>query len=196
MYLVHDTCYLSFINVRTVKDRIAGATLLNRGITNQYLSGKKFILLYKGTKDGFTEAAFASKCHNKGPTVAFVSSTSGYCFGGYNPESWKPTPSTNSNPGAFLFASGGYAGAAMKFPLAQGRQSATQSAGCLMVFGDNDIVIRAQQRNPNGSVSNHTSATFQFPRSYTDHSGYASSIFTGSHTTNHNIQDIEVFLVK
>ena len=37
----------------------------------------RFELLYRGTKDGFTEQAFGDKCDNQGDTLIIVKATTG-----------------------------------------------------------------------------------------------------------------------
>lgn len=58
-------------------------------IINSWIGGrKKFNLLYKASKDGFTASAFHEKCDSKGATVTFITSLEDYVFGGYTPVSW------------------------------------------------------------------------------------------------------------
>ena len=49
----------------------------------------KFELLYKGSRDGFTNEAFILKCYNKGPTVFVAKLVNSRRFGGFAPDSWK-----------------------------------------------------------------------------------------------------------
>ena len=48
----------------------------------------RFELLYRGTKDGFTEQAFGDKCDNQGDTLIIVKATTGQIFGGYTNIPW------------------------------------------------------------------------------------------------------------
>lgn len=84
------------------RDQLEGATLLNRTFVNSWLPHKKFILLYKATRDGFHEQQFARLCHNKGATITYIHTNVGYTIGGYNPDSWKPGFAAVSSSG-FLF---------------------------------------------------------------------------------------------
>ena len=45
-------------------------------------------LIYRGSEDGFTAAAFHSKCDKKGPTLAIIKSKKGKTFGGYTDIEW------------------------------------------------------------------------------------------------------------
>ena len=47
-----------------------------------------FRLIFRGSKDGFTAAAFHLKCDNKGPTFIIIKSESGKIFGGYTDIAW------------------------------------------------------------------------------------------------------------
>jgi hypothetical protein len=56
-------------------------------------TGKRFELLYRGSRDGMTPAAFHEKCDGKGPTLVLVAGQSEgkpVCvFGGYAGKSWE-----------------------------------------------------------------------------------------------------------
>jgi len=171
-----------------IRDKLEGATLFSGSKTqvNQWLPGKKFQLIYKGTRDGFTEQTFANLCHNKGPTICFIQEFShGYVFGGYNPDPWKSTPTTSSNPAAFIFTTANSPYHNMKLSCITGRNSITQTPGCLMVFGDGDISVRVNQPTP---------SHIQFPKSYADVSGYGANLFCANSTFI--VREIEVFLVR
>ena len=55
--------------------------------------GKIWRLLFRASRDGFTAAAFHSKCDDQGATVTIVKSGHNI-FGGFTEESW-------TNPGKF-----------------------------------------------------------------------------------------------
>jgi hypothetical protein len=44
---------------------------------------KKFILLLRGSVDGFSSQVFKQKCQNKGKMICIVKDTNGKIFGGY-----------------------------------------------------------------------------------------------------------------
>ena len=46
-------------------------------------------LLYRGSRDGFSSAAFHSRCDLKGRTLTIAKSTQGRVFGGYASVDWK-----------------------------------------------------------------------------------------------------------
>ena len=45
-------------------------------------------LLYRGSRDGMTPAAFHGACDDQGPTLTLIRSENGYTFGGYSPVPW------------------------------------------------------------------------------------------------------------
>jgi hypothetical protein len=62
------------------------------------------VLLYRGSRDGFTPQAFHSNCDGKKRTVTIIKSDSDYVFGGYTASPWKSDNGTYGNdPTAFIF---------------------------------------------------------------------------------------------
>jgi hypothetical protein len=164
-------------------NRLEGAALFNKDIIAPWFLGKRFVLVYKASHHGFTEQDFANACHNQGPTLCIIQdSFFGYTFGGYNPDSWKPNTCT-TNKDAFLFTlyNPDSSNTGTKYLLNSGKQSASQSKGCLMEFGDKDIIVQSDKL-----------ITIQFPRSFIDTNGRGANVFG----TGGNAADIEVFLVK
>ncbi|CAG8515121.1 6331_t:CDS:2 [Paraglomus occultum] len=61
----------------------------------------EFKLLLRGSRDGFTAAAFHNRCDNQVPTLILMKiQNTGEIIGGYNPTSWRRT-SMNSDSGYF-----------------------------------------------------------------------------------------------
>jgi hypothetical protein len=65
-------------------------------LTTEWLADKRLVLLYRGSRDGMTAAAFHDKCDGKGPTLVLVAGQSEYrpvcVFGGYAGKSWERGP--------------------------------------------------------------------------------------------------------
>jgi hypothetical protein len=65
-------------------------------LTTEWLADKGLVLLYRGSRDGMTAAAFHDKCDGKGPTLVLVAGQSEgqpVCvFGGYAGQSWERGP--------------------------------------------------------------------------------------------------------
>jgi hypothetical protein len=79
----------------TVLSRVADAAVRREFIgklTTEWLADKRLVLLYRGSRDGMTAAAFHDKCDGKGPTLVLVAGQSErqpVCvFGGYAGKSW------------------------------------------------------------------------------------------------------------
>ena len=53
------------------------------------LNGRKWSLLYQGSRDGFAASDFHSRCDGKPNTLTIVKSSSGNIFGGYTTISWE-----------------------------------------------------------------------------------------------------------
>jgi hypothetical protein len=62
-------------------------------LTSEWLRGKRFELLYRGSRDGMTPKAFHDNCDEKGPTLVLIAGQSEgqpVCvFGGYAGKSWE-----------------------------------------------------------------------------------------------------------
>jgi hypothetical protein len=77
-------------------------------LTIEWLPDKRFELLYRGSRDGMTPAAFHEKCDGKGPTLVLIAGQSEgqpVCvFGGYAGESWEHGPESLWKPAKALDA--------------------------------------------------------------------------------------------
>ncbi len=64
-----------------------------------------FNLLYRASRDGYTAAAFHSKCDDKGATIVIAKvKNSGQIIGGYNPLQWDSSNSNKSTKDSFIFS--------------------------------------------------------------------------------------------
>lgn len=64
-----------------------------------------FRLLYRGSRDGFTSAAFHSKCdYTEYPTLTVILNISGSVFGGFATAPWGSGTGPICAPGSFLFS--------------------------------------------------------------------------------------------
>jgi hypothetical protein len=52
-------------------------------------SGKRFTLLWRGSRDGFGARDFHSRCDDRAPTLTLIRDTEGNIFGGFTPLEWK-----------------------------------------------------------------------------------------------------------
>jgi hypothetical protein len=67
-------------------------------------SKKKWIMQYKGTRDGFMARIFHELCDNKGPTIVVCRTTEGYVFGGYNSQHWTSKNCWQAASDTFIFS--------------------------------------------------------------------------------------------
>ena len=66
-----------------------------------------FKLLFRASRDGFSNQAFHQKCDQQGPTVVVAKSAGGHLFGGYTETSWDSNSNYKNCREAFLFRLGG-----------------------------------------------------------------------------------------
>eukprot|EP00347_Sterkiella_histriomuscorum_P004770 403359176 len=66
-------------------------------------SSKKYELLYRGTRDGFTALRFHELCDNRGPTIFFILSEYGQVFGGFTSVSWTSPNQMQSTSDQFAY---------------------------------------------------------------------------------------------
>ena len=65
-------------------------------------------LLYRGTRDGWSAAAFHSRCDNMGPTLTLVQTENKFRLGGFTSVNWDISETFAYDPTAFLFSLNGY----------------------------------------------------------------------------------------
>ncbi|KAL0480122.1 creD [Acrasis kona] len=68
------------------------------------ITKKKWVMQYKGTKDGFKARIFHELCDNKGPTMTICRTTEGYVFGGYNSQQWTSKNCWQAASDTFIFS--------------------------------------------------------------------------------------------
>jgi hypothetical protein len=96
-----DSSVLSHVSDDKYRDFIAK-------LAAEWLPDKRFELLYHGSRDGMTAAAFHGKCDGKGPTLVLVTGQSEgqpVCvFGGYASKSWERGPENRFEMGTKIDA--------------------------------------------------------------------------------------------
>ena len=61
------------------------------------------VLLYKATRDGFTDKDFQLKCYGKGEAWVIISDVKGNVFGGYTSIGWKGSNTWVKDPASYVY---------------------------------------------------------------------------------------------
>jgi hypothetical protein len=64
---------------------------------------KQFLLLYRGSRDGFDTADFHRKCDGHGRTMTLIQDSNNYLFGGYTPVAWAGEGGAQADPSLSTF---------------------------------------------------------------------------------------------
>jgi ribosomal protein L31 len=161
---------------------------------------KKFLLLWRGSRDGFGSSVFHEKCDGHANTLTLILDTNGSIFGGFTPIAWDSTSfwKTDESVRSFIFTlKNPHNSPAMKFSLQVGQQrpavccdsSAGPTFGSRSTFPGSDIYVSS---NCDVDSDSHT----YFGRwSYTNSTGVdGSTFFTGSQYFT--VREIEVFEIS
>jgi hypothetical protein len=67
--------------------------------------GKRFTLLWRGSRDGFDVGDFHGRCDGHAPTLTLIQDTDGNIFGGFTPVEWDSRGGGRADPSlkSFLF---------------------------------------------------------------------------------------------
>lgn len=177
------------INTPPIPDQLNG----NLSVINSWLGGgKKFIPLYIASKDGFSAAAFHSKCDYKGATVVIVTSSEGYVFGGYAPVAWggNGTTYTSDNSGqSFVFSLKNPRNAEpAKFKVSSNAHAIYSNPPYGPTFGSHAICCSHYSNSNNSSYTN-------ISKGYSNTTGLAANtVCTGQ--TSFTSKEIEVYQVQ
>jgi hypothetical protein len=161
--------------------------------------GKRFDLLWRGTRDGFNGLEFHGRCDGRGNTVTIVESIDGFIFGGFKPITWDSGGSSSSNSRAdperrsFLFTlKNPWGVVARKFSLSNPECAIWCHESCGPVFGycDGDCNLGVAN-NSDGNTQSQT----KLGSSYVNDTGRdANKFFTGA--KNFRAKEIEVFQIS
>jgi hypothetical protein len=151
--------------------------------------GKRFALLWRGSRDGFRVRDFHRRCDGHANTLTVILDTDGNIFGGFTPVEWDSRSRTKADQNAksFLFTlKNPHNVPARRFPLyARERNNAIWcGSGCGPHFSDIGI-----QDNCNANAFNYTR---DFGKNYNNDTGLNGSTFFTS-SENFQVREIEVF---
>jgi hypothetical protein len=130
------------------------------------LNGRKFTLLYRGTRDGFSAARFHARCDRKTNTVTIVMTDKGDVFGGYTPLAWDSLSGFKSDPGleSFVFTlenQHGYPPRKFRLKEAQKGKAICCRGSAGPIFGGYDIYIADKCAEDEVSYSNWLGYSYQ-----------------------------------
>jgi hypothetical protein len=141
---------------------------------------KQFVLLWRGTRDGFNSSVFHSRCDGRGNTVTFLRDISGCIFGAFSPIPWDSSGVYKDNHPrrSFVFA--------LKHPWGPEAKKFAMANHAKAIFG-HDIYVAS---NGNASMDSYTS----LGTNYVNDTGRDKrTVFTGSH--HFRVNGVEVFQV-
>lgn len=174
-------------------------------LAHQWLPGKLYSLLYRGSRDGLTAPAFHAHCDGRGPTLTFILSESAHVFGGHAGCAWSSSGGWLACDSAFLFSVTSPFAAATRFPLLPSgvpkAVGCSANAGPIYGFGQ-DLLISggpaalgdaSSQSRPFNSGKHSFSLLGSPSGSYADVVGKGDITFTG--TRYFQVEDMEVYLV-
>jgi hypothetical protein len=127
------------------------------------------ILLYRGTRDGFTNKAFHDKCDGKANTVTLIKTSKGYVFGGYASSKWTSERKFISDSNAFIFSiRRNRSSNSLKFMVKIPERALDSGAEFGPVFGNVDIVVKDKSNLNRKSYAkffqkNVTDCSYHFP---------------------------------
>jgi hypothetical protein len=156
------------------------------------IGGIRTVLLYRGSRNGFSGKNFHKTCNGHSNTVTIVLTSGGYVFGGYSPCQWDSslTYKEDKTLKSFLFTLRNPHGVLpTAFPLKKDRKTCAiychPSKG--PIFGGGPDIIISNECNSN--ERNHTRS---FGDTYQNTTGLDSSTFFNGNK-NFTVKEIEVF---
>ncbi|CAF0953019.1 unnamed protein product [Adineta ricciae] len=175
-----------------------GGTLLNKQqrllINDLFYKPKKWLLIYKATRDGFGSGDFHNHCNSRGATLTLIQTRSRFSrkkhptiFGGYTTIPWSSRYAFYTDPQAFLFLLN--RNELTRFSLGSQEEVAVShniSAGPIFGFDDIHICHRANENSFSYS---------KFPNSYADSKKDGLGRKTFSKTKFFSVAEIEVYKV-
>ncbi len=150
---------------------------------------KNTVLLYRASRDGFTNVAFHAKCDGRAKTITIIKTRDNYVFGGYTGASWDSTSGYKYDTSAYIFSlrRNGVSGLS-RYSVGSGYYSYAiyASAAFGPTFGGgHNLYIRDRSDVYTGSYTYHSSY----------YSGIPSSTYLAGTYNTWLTNDIEVFQI-
>jgi hypothetical protein len=163
-------------------------------LTTEWLPDKRFELLYRGSRDRMTAAAFHDKCDGKGPTLVLVAGQSEgqpVCvFGGYAGKSWERGPESGyakviDARDSFLFTvlnpfGNGIVKMAVNEESAEADCAIRCHAGSGPVFGYGGFSVTSSKESPTAVFDEESCCRLRPDGTFGDPLGLGRSTFTGA----------------
>ena len=158
------------------------------------LNGRKWSLLYQGSRDGFRTYNFNSHCDDKPNTLIILKSTSGNVFGGFTRAQWNSTGLWQFDKSAFIFSLVNNENKSILFENKSNKKDSiyTKEYFCIKFGGGYDIFISDNSNSNTNSFSN-LGYTYTHPE-YPFGSEKAKTILAGTHYFQ--VEEIEVFQMQ
>jgi len=144
----------------------------------------KFVLLYRGSRDGYSAAKFHELCNNKGPTLSMIKSTTGYIFGGYAHTAWSSSGSYVTDAKAWLFSLTNPTNTPGKYNSLSDTYSVYHNPAMGPTFGGGHNICVGDNCNTSNESYTNSYASYVAPTK-------AHTYFTGAR--NFTVAEIEVF---
>jgi hypothetical protein len=154
--------------------------------------GRKWTLLYRGSRDGFRASNFHGKCDGQSSTVTIILTATGCIFGGFTPIGWHSRGSyeDDATKQSFLFRIKDSRNSdARVFPLLTSSNAIYGSSSCGPIFG------RGRDIHVSDSCHENKSSYTRLGGSYVNDTSIAGNeVFTAEY--NFTVKEIEVFSIR
>jgi hypothetical protein len=156
-------------------------------ILNEF-KAKRWVLLYRGSRDGFRASVFQGACNGRANTVTLVKTKKGFVFGGFTPVEWNSSGIYTADPSSasFLFSVTGSGG--RRFRIRDAAQAICGHQDHGPIFGPGHDFYIADNSNVRNS-------TTRLGRGYLNDTGKeGTEVLAGERTFT--VEDIEVFTIQ
>ena len=158
------------------------------------LNGRKWSLLYRGTRDGFKASDFHSHCGVKPNILIIVQSTNGNILGGFTSIQWTSCGLWQFDKSAFIYSLVNKENRPLLFEHASTNKKSIFSRDFLgPLFGSGYDLFISDSSNTNTNSYSNLGQTYTHPE-YPLGSEKAKTILAGSHTFQ--VEEIEVFQMQ
>jgi hypothetical protein len=171
-------------------------------LSREWLRGKRFELLYRGSRDGMTAAAFHGKCDGKGPTLVLIAGQSDgqpiSVFGGYAGKSWERGSRDIDARDSFLFTvSNPFGDGIVKMPVNEGSGNADKAMLCDAGWGPwfgHGVGVMSSSDLPTAPFDDRSGCRINPAGTFGDPLSRGKKTFTGAH--KFTPLEVEVWCVR